>query len=112
MVTAMDHAGIAAMFTPDGELVNPGQTTIKGRDAIERMLVAFAGFQIVENQTTPTSTSTTGNSATQSGTYHQRVRIPSGAIVNVSGTFRAEWRRASNGQWLIQRMETTPIVTH
>lgn len=111
MVTAMDHAGIAAMFTPDGEIVNPGQVSIKGREAIDRMLSAFAGFQIIENETIPTSTTTTGDSATQTGTYHQRVRIPSGETVNVSGTFRAEWRRASNGQWLIQRMETAPSVS-
>ena len=40
MVAAMDHAGIAALFTPDGEIVNPGQTSIRGRDAIDRTATA------------------------------------------------------------------------
>lgn len=111
MVAAMDHAGIAALFTPDGEIVNPGQASIRGRDAIDRMLSAFAGFQMMENQTTPTGTVATGDSATQTGTYHQRVRTPAGQTVEVSGTFRAEWCRASTGQWLIRKMETTPSVS-
>ena len=112
MITAMDHAGVAALFTPNGEIVNPGQVSIQGRDAINRALSAFAGFQIIENETIPRSTTVVGNSASQTGTYHQRVRTPTGATVEVSGEFRADWRREPNGKWLIQRMETTPTVTH
>lgn len=110
MVTSNDHYGIANLFTPDGELVNPGQVSIKGREAIDRALSALGVFQIIENQTTPTSTAAFGNTATQTGTYQQRIRVPSGQTIAVSGVFKAEWRRASNGQWLIQRMETTPSV--
>lgn len=111
MVTAMDPAGVVAMFTPDGEIVNPGQVSIKGREAITRTLLAFAAFQIIENETIPTSPTATGNYALQTGTYHQRVRTPSGETVEVSGTFRADWRREPKGRWLIQRMQTTPLVT-
>ena len=104
----MNPAAIAAMYAPDGEIVNPGQAPIQGRAAIEAFLSGFANYQVLENATVPSSTKITGNSAVQAGSYHQRVRTPQGQVIEVSGSFKAEWSQQRSGEWLIQRMGTTP----
>jgi uncharacterized protein (TIGR02246 family) len=104
----MDHAGIAAMFAPDGEIVNPGRDPIKGRGAIQGFLEQFAGFEVINEMMVPRTTTVDGNHATQMGTYRQRVRGPDGNVIDVSGTFVLDWIRDSSGVWLIQRAATTP----
>ena len=47
MVLHMDSRGIAALYAPDGEIVNPGQAPVRGRAAIEAFLSGFA--TIVKN---------------------------------------------------------------
>ena len=108
LVLAMDHAGIAALFAPEGEIVNPGQAPVHGRAAIEAFLSGFSGYRVLSNSVVPSSTQVTGEQAVQVGQYRQRVRTPDGKVLEVSGSFRAEWVRNGSHQWLIQRMSTTP----
>jgi hypothetical protein len=104
----MDAAGIAAMYAREGEIVNPGQDAIKGRAAIEAFLRRFAEYKVLEYELTPTSTTSDKNNVTQKGTLHQRVRTPQGRIVEVSGTFTAEWV-LEDFIWHIKRMTTAPL---
>jgi ketosteroid isomerase-like protein len=104
----MDAAGIAAMYAREGEIVNPGQDAIKGRAAIEAFLRRFAEYKVLEYELTPTSTTSDKNNVTQKGTLHQRVRTPQGQIVEVSGTFTAEWV-LEDFIWHIKRMTTAPL---
>ena len=108
LVLDMNHSAIAALFAPDGEIVNPGQAPVRGRASIESFLASFAAYQVLENATVPSNTVVHRDSAVQLGTYHQRVRTPTGQVVEVSGQFKAEWVRNRSGDWLIQRMGTTP----
>jgi len=108
LVRKMDHAGIAAMFAPDGEIVNPGQDPIRGPAAIEAFLKQFSSYKVVSETLTAATTRVMGAQATQSGTYHQRVRAPDGKMLEVSGGFDAEWIRDAAGAWRIKRMSTTP----
>jgi len=108
LVRAMDHAGIAAMFAPDGEVVNPGREPIKGRAAIQAFLEQFAGYQVIHEMMVARATTVDGNHATQTGTYRQRVRGPDGNVIDVSGNFVLDWIRDGSGVWLIQRAATTP----
>jgi ketosteroid isomerase-like protein/quercetin dioxygenase-like cupin family protein len=107
LVTNMDHSGISALFTSDGEISGPGQPTVRGRAAIDQMLSNFAGYQVVSNETTPTSTTVNGDAATQTGTFRESVRLPTGRVAEVSGNFTAEWQRQASGVWLIRRMATS-----
>lgn len=107
-VLAMDHAAIAALFAPEGEIANPGAPAVHGRAAIDSFLVGFASYHVLENRTLPTATLVHGDSAVQVGTYRQRVRTPQGDTLAVAGAFRAVWRRSASGEWLILRMGTTP----
>ena len=108
LVQKMDHAGIAAMFAPDGEVVNPGREPIKGRAAIQAFLEQFAGYHVISETMVPRVTSVNGAHATQTGTYRQRVRDPNGNVIDVSGNFALDWIRDGSGVWLIQRAATTP----
>jgi ketosteroid isomerase-like protein len=103
----MDHAAIAALFDPEGEILHEGQVSTHGRAAIESFLESFSKYQVLENRTEPTSTVVHGDTAEQVGSYHQRVRTPDGQVVEVSGSFRAEWIKAASGTWLIKRMGTS-----
>jgi ketosteroid isomerase-like protein len=108
LVLAMDHAGIAALFAPEGEIVNRGAPAIHGRSAIDSFLVRFSGYRVLENHTIPAATSVLGDSAVQVGAYEQRVRTPQGDTLVASGSFRAVWQRSPTGGWLILRMSTAP----
>lgn len=108
LVRRMDHAGIAAMFAPDGELWSAGQAPIHGPAAIRAFLEGFAGYHVLANHTEASRTTVDGDSAVQVGTYRQRVRTPEGKVLNVSGGFEAHWVRGPDRAWLIHGMGTTP----
>ncbi len=107
LVRHMDHAALAAMFTPDGEIVNPGQPPVHGPAAIEAFLRQFSGYQVLVEIMKPERTAVTGDRAAQSGLYRQSVRTPDGSMVSVGGRFALDWVRTSDG-WRIQRAATTP----
>jgi uncharacterized protein (TIGR02246 family) len=108
LVQKMDHAGIAAMFAADGEIVNPGQDPIRGPEAIDAFLLKFSDYHVISETMTPEKTTLDGDRATQSGTYRQRVRTPDGQTVEVSGGFDLEWVRDTTGAWRIRRISTSP----
>jgi uncharacterized protein (TIGR02246 family) len=106
LVLLMDHAGIAELFAEDGVLVGP-KGPIVGPKAIKEFLESFKDYRVKANKTTPIATSVYGAHAKQTGTYWQRVQLPSKETVEVSGKFEASWVRRQ-GQWLIEKMSTTP----
>jgi uncharacterized protein (TIGR02246 family) len=104
----MDHAGVAAMFAADGEIVNPGQPPIHGPAAIEAFLRGFDAYHVIAYELTPERTVVDGDRATQSGRFRQVVKTPDGSTVRPSGTFTIDWIRPAPGVWRIQRAATTP----
>jgi len=108
LVRTMDHAGIAAMFAADGEIVNPGQAPVRGPVAIEAFLRQFDAYKVLSETMHPARTTVSGERATQTGTYRQRVRVPDGRVMDVSGGFEADWIRDAGGAWRIRRLATTP----
>ncbi len=105
-VRALDSRGIAELFDPDGEIQHEGQTPTRGRAAIEALFASFSGYQILENSTAPASTVVQNDTAVQAGSYHQKVKTPAGKVVEVSGSFRADWLKDGSGEWLIKRLWT------
>jgi len=108
LTRTMDHAALAAMFAPDGEIVNPGQDPIRGPEAIEAFLRQFAGYHVITNEMTPKRTSVRGDQATQSGLYRQVVRTPDDQTLTVTGNFELAWIRGADRVWRFRRAETTP----
>lgn len=105
---AMDADRIAASFTPDGELQDPGREPLKGPDAIRVHLKSFTGVTVEENELKGVSLQIVGPSALQTGTFRQKVRLSDGKVVESKGTFEAEWERQADGSWLLSRMTTNP----
>jgi ketosteroid isomerase-like protein len=108
LVLSMDSAGMARMYMPDGELVNPRRPAVKGRDAIQKFLEGYSDYKVLSNEDTPTSTMIDGDTAEQLGTYHQKVRAPDGQVFETSGRLEIEWQHAGPGEWLIVQLETFP----
>ena len=108
LIEKMDNAGIAALFTEDGEVVNPGRDPIKGPAAIEAFLKQFSDYHVLSQTMIPQKTQVDGDHAQQEGTFKQRVRGPDGNVIEASGTFTIDWIRDSSGAWRIQRVATAP----
>ena len=106
LVLAMDHAGIAALFTRDGEMVADGQPPIQGPAAIQAHLETFKDFYVLAETLTTEEIAVAGKNGHIAGKYHQRVRTPSGSIVEVGGDYTADWVRDRAGTWRLQRMAT------
>ena len=101
----MQPEKVAAMFDLNGEVSHESQDPVIGREAILAFVNSFVGYKILEYELTATSTAVQGESATQKGTYRQKVIAPTGETVAVQGTFEARWSRQT-GSWLISRMHT------
>jgi ketosteroid isomerase-like protein len=105
---AMDSPAIAAMFAPDGEMVNPRQPPVHGRESIAKFLAGFADYKVLSNVDEASSTAIDGDTAEQLGTYRQKVRSPDGQLFDVSGRFEIAWLRNAAGEWQILQLETFP----
>jgi uncharacterized protein (TIGR02246 family) len=107
LVLAMDNVRIAALFTRDGEMSADGQEPVRGQDAIRKFLEGFKAYHVLGESLTADEISVHGPIGEVAGQYHQRVRLPAGKVVEVSGTYTAEWRRDRDGSWRIYRIATT-----
>ncbi len=107
MVLHMNNGGIANLFAEQGELINPGGAPIRGRESIRKFLNSFTEYKVIEENLQADSTVIIGASAMQIVHYHQKVTIPSGKTIDVSGWFKIDWV-AENGRWLIRREENLP----
>src|SRR5215470_17183255 len=108
LTLAMNAEGIAAMFTPDGELINAGKTIARTPDSIRAFLQSFDGkVRVEENVDSIESVTVTGATAVLTGTYQQKaLLLPDKREISVQGKFEVEWNRQSDGQWLNRRMST------
>jgi ketosteroid isomerase-like protein len=104
----MDSAGIAGMFAPDGELVNPSRPPIHGRAAIEKFYAGFSDFHVLSNVDVLDGTTVDGDTAEQLGTYRQSVRLPDGKQFEAKGRFEIAWVRDSSGTWFFSQVATFP----
>jgi ketosteroid isomerase-like protein len=108
LVAAMDTAAIAAMYAPEGEMVNPRQPPVHGREAIRKFLDGFSDYRVLANSDTADSTLIDGNQSEQIGTYHQSVRAPSGKVFETSGRLEITWQKSDAGEWEILQLATFP----
>lgn len=104
---SMDVDAIAASFSADGELVDPGEPVHRGPDDIRAFMLAFKDvhFEAIDNVTE--SIFVLGDTAKQNGTYRQRATV-GGETVEVRGRFTADWVKQRDGRWLLKRMATEP----
>jgi uncharacterized protein (TIGR02246 family) len=108
LLKAADAAALAAFYTTDGELLDPGMDALKGPEAIRRFLASFGEVRIESASMTPDVTEVYGDQAFQWGTYAQRVVVPGKPAADYSGRFVAQWSHGTDGRWLIRRLLTQP----
>jgi hypothetical protein len=105
-ILTMSGDSIASRFTPDGESQDGGSAPIVGPDAIRTHLASFTGFKVLGNTLAADSTRVVMDTAWQWGSYWQRVKVPAGDTVEVSGRFSATWLFSSARGWLVRKMVT------
>jgi uncharacterized protein (TIGR02246 family) len=108
LILAMDGAAIAALYTDDGESVVVGQPPLRGPEAIRKQLESFRDYHVLSENLTADTITIDGPDGHVVGKYRQRVRIPSGDVVEVHGGYAADWIRVRRDGWKIRRMVTTP----
>jgi ketosteroid isomerase-like protein len=105
-VGQMAHDSIAAMYAPDGRLDAPGRAPVVGPSAISAFLQSFAAYRVIHYALVLDSLNVYADTAETLGRWWQRVRVPAGDTVEVSGGVRAKWVRSRAGGWLLHSMGT------
>lgn len=108
LLRAKDSAGIAAMYAPDDELLQPGMDPLTGPEAIRKFLDTFGDVRIESATMTADSTEVFGDRALQWGNYAQRATPPGQPAADYKGRFVLEWTRGAKGTWLIRRLLVQP----
>jgi uncharacterized protein (TIGR02246 family) len=103
-----DSEGLAAFFTQDGELLEPGMEALSGREAIKKFLNSFAEVRIEWASMTSGTIEVWGDAAVQWGSYAQRVTLPGKPAEEHRGRYVAQWSKQANGRWLIRRLMMQP----
>lgn len=108
LVRRMDADSIGALYLPDGVLGNTDRPPVVGPRAVTAFLHAFDNYHVVDYATRSDSIRVTGDTVRQAGRWWQRVVVPSGDTVSVSGGLLVEWVRSAQGAWRVKRMSTFP----
>ncbi|HVC19786.1 MAG TPA: DUF4440 domain-containing protein [Vicinamibacterales bacterium] len=103
-------AATVAMFTADGELLEPGMPPIQGRPAIQSFLAPLAAKFTVESEVMTTDAlDIYGSAAYQWGTYQQTAGPIGQPGDTYAGRYVAEWRHEPGGQWRLRRLMMQPV---
>ncbi|HTQ79376.1 MAG TPA: SgcJ/EcaC family oxidoreductase [Thermoanaerobaculia bacterium] len=101
---------LAACFTAQGELLEPGMAPLQGPEAIRAFLAPiFTAVDVLSASATSESVEVHGDAAYQWGTYRQRVAEHGKPPADYQGRYVAAWRREADGQWRLRRMLVQPF---
>lgn len=106
---AVDPAGMAAFFTPNGVLFEPGIFPIETRDSIRAFLASFPDVRVDSATATADTIEVWDNTALLWGSYFERLAFPGQPVSEQHGRFVTEWVRQREGTWLIQRYYRVPL---
>ncbi|WP_261844913.1 YybH family protein [Aliamphritea ceti] len=94
-----DAAGLAALYTKDGEFLPPNTDIVKGRSAIEKQFQTFMDMGVKEIKLETTELDGFGNTAFEIGTY---ILEDAENMMLDQGKFMVIWKKES-GQWKLHR---------
>lgn len=106
---AVDADAIAACFTEDGVLFEPGIQPIESRAAIRAFIASFPGVRVDLATATPDAIELHGRTAYLWGSYHEKLAFPGQPDSEQRGRFVAQWERESDGVWRIRRLYRVPL---
>jgi uncharacterized protein (TIGR02246 family) len=101
-VVGGDPRAVAALFTPDGSELPPGQPAVKGRAAIEQRYRAFftGPAKVTAFTISPIESAVVGDLAYTVGTYVQQLSLADGKTTADVGKYVVLLKRAQ-GEWKI-----------
>jgi uncharacterized protein (TIGR02246 family) len=103
-LTAGNAHRIAAFFTPDARLAEPGMDDIEGANAIHAVKRSFyaSGAVITDVEVNSEVVHVDGPDAFEFGSYSESVRIGGSAEQTVRGRYAIQWRRGPEARWRIR----------
>ena len=104
-----DASAMAASFTENGVLFEPGIRPIVTRDSIHAFLASFPGVQVHTATATPDTIDVFGDRGYLWGSYFEHLSFPGQPTSEQHGRFVTEWARQPDGTWLIARMYRIPL---
>ncbi|MBN3560896.1 YybH family protein [Aliamphritea spongicola] len=94
-----DTAGLAALYTKDGEFMAPNTDMVKGRSAIEKQFQAFMDMGVKEIKLETTELDGFGNTAFEIGNYI--LEDAAGKMLD-KGNYMVIWKKEAD-QWKLHR---------
>ena len=109
LIQLVNSDSVAAVYTADAELLEPGMAPLRGREAIRSFLAPFDGQAVVDTVESGTDQlEVYGPVAYQWGTYHQVARLRGQAPAAFYGRYVAQWRLEGDGAWRLARLLMQP----
>lgn len=108
---AVNPDAVAACFTEDGVLFEPGIQPIESREAIRAFVGSFPGVRVDLATATPETIEVHGRDAYLWGSYHEKLAFPGQPASEQSGRFVSQWRLEADGVWRIRRLFRVPVST-
>lgn len=100
-----DAAGVAALFTEDGALLEPGLPDIEGRGTLEKFFAAgFSRAKVTDATGDIEQLDVHGDRAYEIGTYSQTMANAKGMTGTSKGRYMAFWRKGADGRWRVRRL--------
>ena len=106
---AVNADSVAAFFTPNGTLLEPGIFPIHTRDSIRVFMASFPGVRVDSATAVPDTIEVVGNSAFLWGSYFERLAFPGQPMSEQYGRFVIQWLRQPDAAWLIHRYYRVPL---
>jgi uncharacterized protein (TIGR02246 family) len=94
-----DAAGVAALYTTNGEAYPPNSNVVRGRAEIQKMWKSVIDSGIAGAALTTTEVESSGDLAYESGTYEMKTK--DGKVAD-RGKYVVVWKRVG-GRWLLHR---------
>jgi uncharacterized protein (TIGR02246 family) len=104
----VDPDAIAAFYTENATLFEPGIAPVQGRESIRAFMGSFPGVQVEVADATPDTIEVFGGTAYLWGSYFERLAFPGQPVSEQHGKFVTEWVRQEDGRWLIHRFFRVP----
>jgi len=106
---AVNADSVAAFFTPDGTLLEPGIFPIHTRDSIRVFMASFPGVRVDSATAMPDTIEVLGHTALLWGSYFERLAFPGQPMSEQYGRFVIQWLRQPDATWLIHRYYRVPL---
>jgi ketosteroid isomerase-like protein len=108
---AVNADSVAAFFTSDGILFEPGISPIVTRDSIRKFMGSFPGVRVDSATAVADTIEVYGDMALFWGSYFEKLAFPGQPESEQYGKFVIQWQRQPDGSWRIHRYYRISLST-